>query len=343
VFTLKLPSQICGSMPIIGNMAESASLNFTDRDLSDRSFKHQYLRDADFRGANIRGCDFSGANLIGANFAYARAGLSHKQTITLTICAIGFGIAYADALAIAMFGSFSISVAIALSASVLATLISPFAFSLGACSLLGVFVNLFSTDSGWEFSTAIAIAFGCAVVLTINRTLLTVFVGAIAFSLLVALCFEFDGNLVQALNSQRVFTVGITFAGIVALTVMEGDRDFYATNVASQFMLAAAGAGNCLVLSALAFAVASKCFDDNLPLEEFGYASFAIAAIIGGILLLGQAIKSFSNAIGTSFQAADLTGARFDYAVMSCTDFSRAKLSKVSWARARLRKCFMHN
>jgi hypothetical protein len=324
-------------------MSASAPLNFADRDLSDRSFKHQYLRDADFRGANIRGCDFSGANLIGANFADARAGLSRKQTITLTICAIGFGVAYVDALAFALFRNFQMTVAIALSTSVLAALISPFVLSLGACSLLGLFVNLFSTDTGWEFSIAIAIAFGCAVVLTINRTVLTVFVGAIAFSLLVALCFGFEGNLAQTLNSQRVFTVGITFGGIVALTIMDGDRDFYATNVAGKFMLFAAAAGNCLVLAALALVVARKCFNDDLPLEEFGYVSFAIAVTIGGLLLGVRAVNSINDAIGTSFQDADLTGARFDKAVMSRTDFSRARLLKVSWSRTRLRKCFMRN
>lgn len=324
-------------------MTESASLNFADRDLSDRSFKHQYLRDADFRGANIRGCDFGGANLIGANFAYARAGLSRKQEITLAICVIGFGIAYIDALVFASIGSFSIAVAIALSTSMLAALISPFSLSLGICSLVAVFANLFSTDSGWEFLTAIAIAFGCAVVLTINRTLLTVFIGAIAFSLLIALFFGFAGNLEQTLTSYRVFTVGITFGGIVTLTVMDGDRDFYATNVASKFTIAAAAAGNFLVLSALSLAVAHQSFIDARPLEEFGYVAFAIATAIGGLILLAKAVKSISDAIGTSFQTADLTGARFDRAIMSHTDFSRARLSKVSWARARLRKCFMRS
>ncbi|WP_019502788.1 pentapeptide repeat-containing protein [Pseudanabaena sp. PCC 6802] len=324
-------------------MTESAPLNFADRDLSDRSFKHQYLRDANFRGANIRGCDFGGANLIGANFAYARAGLSRKQVITLVICAIGFGIAYIDALVFALIGSFSMAVAIALSTSMLAALISPFTLSLGICSLVAVFANLFSADSGWEVSTAIAIAFGCAVVLTINRTLFTVFLGAIAFSLLIALFFGFAGNLEQTLTSYRVVTVGITFSSIVTLTVMDGDRDFYAASVAGKFTIAAAAAGNCLVLSALAFAVARKCFDDDLPLEEFGYVCFAIASAIGGLVLLARAVKSINDAIGTSFQNADLTGARFDKAVMSHTDFSQARLSKVSWSRARLRKCFMRS
>jgi hypothetical protein len=321
-------------------MSAPATLDFANLDLSDRSFKHQYLRDADFRGANIRGCDFGGANLIGANFAHARAGLSRKQIITLFVCAIGFGIAYIDALAFALIGSFSMAVAIALSTSMLAALISPFTLSLGICTLIAMFANLFSSDSGWEFSIAIAIAFGCAVVLTINRTLLTVFIGAIAFSLLVALLFGFAGNLDRTLTSQRVFTVGITFGGIVTSIVMDGDRDSYAANVAGKFTIAAAAAGNCLVLAALALAVARQSFFADRPLEEFGYVSFAIAAAIGSLLLGTQAVKSINNAIGTSFQAADLTGARFDGAVISCTDFSRARLSKVSWVRARFRKCF---
>ncbi|NJM27109.1 MAG: pentapeptide repeat-containing protein [Pseudanabaena sp. RU_4_16] len=79
-------------------MSSSSQLSFANQDLRNCSFRQQYLRDADFSGADIRGCDFSNANLIGANFGHIRAGLSHKQIVTLAICTVGFAVAYADAL-----------------------------------------------------------------------------------------------------------------------------------------------------------------------------------------------------------------------------------------------------
>jgi uncharacterized protein YjbI with pentapeptide repeats len=323
-------------------MSSSSHLNYANQDLSDRSFKQQYLRGADFSGADIRGCDFSGANLIGVKFERVKAGLSHKQIITLLICTIGFAIAYAEALAFALTGSFSIAIAISLTTSVLAALTSPFALSLTSCTLLATLVNLIGKD-GEEFSVAISIAFSCAVILAGSRTLFAIFFVAIIFSFTVALVFGFAGNLENTLTSLLVFRVSVTFGGIVAFIVMDSDRDFHIANVAGKFAIAAAAAGNCLVLAALAVAIAHQAFlDDNL-LEEMGYILFAIACIAGGLKLGIKASQRVRDAIGTSFQDADLTGARFDRAVMCNTDFSGANLSQVSWKRARMRKFFVQN
>jgi Pentapeptide repeats (8 copies) len=318
-------------------MSLSSQLRFANRDLRNCSFRQQYLRDADFSGVDIRGCDFSGANLIGANFGHIRAGLSHRQIVTLAICTVGFAVAYADALAFALTGSFVMAVAIAIATSVLASLASPFALSLVFCTLLSAGANL---SDKWEFSVAIALGFSLAIILNRNRTLITIFIGAITFSLMVATVFGFAGNLAITLTTPFVFTVGITFAGIIAFTVMDSDRDFYNPDATGRFMAVAAAAGNCLVLAALALAIAHRSGQDERLLIESAYLLFAIMAIAGGIKLGIKAVQGVREAIGTSFQDANLTGARFDCAVMSSTDFSGAKLSQVSWTRARIRKCF---
>jgi hypothetical protein len=322
----------------IMHMSSSSQLSFANRDLRNCSFRKQYLRDADFSGADIRGCDFSGANLIGANFGHIRAGLSHRQIVTLVICAVGFAVAYAYALAFALTGSFVMAVAIALTTSVLAALTSPFAFSLVFCTLLSAVANL---SDRWEFSVAIALGFSLAIVLNRNRTLIAIFIAAIAFSLLVATVFGFAGNLAITLTTPFVFTVSITFGGIIAFTVVDSDRDFYNPDATGRFMSVAAAAGNCLVLAALALAIAHRCAQDVHLLTESAYLLFAIMAIACGIKLGIKAGQGVREAIGTSFQDANLAGARFDYAVMSSTDFSGAKLSQVSWTRARMRKCFV--
>lgn len=321
-------------------MSSSSQLSFANQDLRNCSFRQQYLRDADFSGADIRGCDFSNANLIGANFGHIRSGLSHTQIVTLAICTVGFAVAYADALAFALTGSFVMAVAIPIATSVLAALVSPFAFSLIFCTLLSAVVNF---SGSWEFSVAIALGFSLAIILNRNRTLIAIFIGAIAFSFMVATVCGFAGNLAITLTSPFVFTVGITFGGIVAFIVVDSDRDFYRPDASGQFMVVAAAAGNCLVVAALAIAIAHRSFvDDNLFIE-LAYLLFAVTAIAIGLKLGIKAVEEVREAVGTSFQDANLTGAKFDYAVMSSTDFSGAKLAQVSWMRARMRKCFVRS
>jgi Pentapeptide repeats (8 copies) len=319
-------------------MSSSSRLSFANQDLRNCSFRQQYLRDADFSGADIRGCNFNGANLTGANFGHIRSGLSHKQIVTLTICTVGFVVAYADALAFALTGSFVMAVAISLASSVLAALTSPFALSLVLCALAGVIVNI--SGDNWEFSVAIAIGFSLAIILNRNRTLIAIFIGAIAFSFMVATVFGFAGNLAITLTTPFVYSVGILFGGIVAFIVVDSDRDFYDPSATGRFMLVAATSGNCLVVAALAIAIAHRASLDNNLLIELAYLLFAIAAIACGLKFGIKAIQGVREAVGTSFQDANLTGARFDYAVMSSTDFSGAKLSQVSWTRARMRNCF---
>lgn len=319
-------------------MSSSGQLSFANQDLRNCSFRQLYLRDADFSGADIRGCDFNSANLIGANFGYVRAGLSHKQIVTLAICTIGFAVAYIVALTCAFTGSLVIAVSISITTSVLAALTSPFACSLILCTLLAVLVNISSQNL--EFSVAIALGFSLAIILNCNRTLVAIFIAAIAFSLIVATVLGFAGDLATTFATPLVFTVGITFGGIVSFIVVDSDRDFFDPTATGQFMLVAAAGGNCLVVAALAIAIAHRSSVDNFLFIELAYLLFAIAAIACGLKLGIRAVQGVQKTIGTSFQDANLTGARFDYAAICRTDFSGAKLTKVSWTRARMRKCF---
>ncbi|MGL5058506.1 MAG: pentapeptide repeat-containing protein [Microcoleus sp.] len=64
-------------------MTQPQNLNFTDRDLRNRSFKNLDLSGANFSGCDIRGCNFTGAILKGANFQNARMGQSRRGVRTL--------------------------------------------------------------------------------------------------------------------------------------------------------------------------------------------------------------------------------------------------------------------
>lgn len=73
----------------------SQSLNFTNQDLRDRSFKGKNLVGADFSGADIRGCNFSRSQLKAANFANVRAGKSQRQSAIANITSFAVALMFA--------------------------------------------------------------------------------------------------------------------------------------------------------------------------------------------------------------------------------------------------------
>ncbi|MCY7332682.1 MAG: pentapeptide repeat-containing protein [Pseudanabaena sp. CAN_BIN31] len=79
----------------------SQSLNFTNQDLRDRSFKGKNLVGADFSGADIRGCNFSRSQLKAANFANVRAGRSQRQNAIVNITSFTIALMFAGTAMIA--------------------------------------------------------------------------------------------------------------------------------------------------------------------------------------------------------------------------------------------------
>jgi Pentapeptide repeats (8 copies) len=71
-------------------MTNQYSMQFTDKNLQNRSFRGQNLNYADFSGADIRGCDFSLALLQQANFQNVKAGQTPQQFLILFLVAIVF-------------------------------------------------------------------------------------------------------------------------------------------------------------------------------------------------------------------------------------------------------------
>lgn len=80
----------------------SQSLNFTNQDLRDRSFKGRNLVGADFSGADIRGCNFCRSQLKFANFANVRAGKSQRQTVVANIVSFVMALMFASTAMIAI-------------------------------------------------------------------------------------------------------------------------------------------------------------------------------------------------------------------------------------------------
>jgi uncharacterized protein YjbI with pentapeptide repeats len=119
-------------------------LDFSNKDLRNRSFKGRDLAGADFRKADIRGCDFRNANLEGADFSGVTAGQSGKQIFIVVAFASAFAGALADAFAFA--GAFAFA----------------FAFA-GAGAVAGTFAFADAFTGAVAGAVAVAVAFVVAV------------------------------------------------------------------------------------------------------------------------------------------------------------------------------------
>jgi len=308
---------------------------FLRQNLRDRSFKGQYLRGADFRGADIRGCDFSGANLIGANFEQARAGISYKQIFTSIVLAISFAVATGDAIAFVIAGNYLIAVAISLAVAVVAAITT--------CSISGLLLAVaiaagVTAIGNQVFAVAIALGFCFAVVIAGDLGLAITFSIASLFGVSVAVVCGFAGNLDTALalpTVLTVFTVALTFAGIVTfmLDYALGGRHLF--QFVRNFSIAAAVASNFAVTSVLSWALSASIArpgETTITVSivyafVYGFIYLIISSIgaIFAVKALLVSIEALKNTVGTSFKFADLTDISFKGAMLKNTDFFGAK------------------
>jgi uncharacterized protein YjbI with pentapeptide repeats len=73
-------------------------ISFKNQNLQNRSFQGQVLHGADFSGADLRGCNFNRAQLEGANFEHARIGLLPRKLLLLSGVMVTIALFVTDAL-----------------------------------------------------------------------------------------------------------------------------------------------------------------------------------------------------------------------------------------------------
>jgi hypothetical protein len=81
------------------------SVNLSNHDLRNRSFRGQDLTGIDLENSDLRGCDFSHAQLVGANLQNIRTGRTLKQVLPFFILAILVALPLFDAISRLIFAA----------------------------------------------------------------------------------------------------------------------------------------------------------------------------------------------------------------------------------------------
>lgn len=270
------------------------TLNFTDQDLRNRSFRKQILNGADFTGADLRGCDFRGAQLMNACFEGVKTGQTNRQkaiwisTIVLTFIIMGHAISHL------VFGSLGQTPADKAWNYVIALV-----FSLaiaGACSSLSTFIRssrckriaivLSGVTSG-----ALAGFFYAGV--AAGKSPQWAIAGAISGSLL--------SGIVTTAWQRTTSTVIVTMSGAIA---------------AYGFAFLTG------TLSLSLFNLAHLKQEYLVPgLLVGGLSLFYLGLTLNAV---STTIKKIQQAPGTSFRRANLTNAHFNNTRFTQTDFTHA-------------------
>lgn len=269
-------------------MRDSDSLNFSNRDLRNRSFRGKNLNSANFSGADIRGCDFSRAQLVAANFERARAGQTQRQRVLPILSAGILAIVSANGIAQLAFASLGQTPAQSAWFSV-------------------VLLHLFAAVAGVGAASRALLGFNS------RAGQIGMYLCGCCSAALVAFFYtgSFSGN-----SSQAAIAGAIIGAGLMAIL------NFFARQqmaIPSLTMGAVAAYG----FSFLSWTVATTCFLTERHIWGLcagGLSCLYVWFIVCALRTIGYEI---SQQIGTSFRSADLTHARFDQANLQNTDFSR--------------------
>lgn len=269
-------------------MTSDRSLNFTNKDLRNRSFKGLNLKGADFSKSDLRGCDFSGALLVGANFEGVRTGITFRQIISLAIV-----------VAIATFLT-----AFAVIRTVFSALGEPFGGSNWAY-IVALLVSLTISGTGTGIAIAIASPFN-RIAFTLSATASGALLG-----------FVYAG-LAANKNPQAAIAGAILGGVLMGFTTLR-----FRTGIVG-VIVAIAGAITSYGLTFWLWAVALAFLTGQKLVWGIFFAILSIAYLGLAINSLFLALKEMKKSAGTSFRKADLTDAVFENAQLKNTDFSEA-------------------
>lgn len=263
-------------------------LDFSNRDLRNRSFRGRNLSGADFRGSDIRGCDFGHAQLVGANFERARTGQTRRQVFLPLVVAGTFALALAYGLSHMVFGALGQTPEQSAWISV-------------------VMLHIFSGVAG--VGSASCALFGRGVIDRAGMYLSGVCsVALIGFFYLGS---YFDQNIKAAIAGA---VAGAGLAVVFSLIAKKPMGVF----IPAMGAIAAYGFSFLVWTAAIAHLSARQyiwgiCLG-ALSLVYVGFALYSLQAVGYGV----------SQLVGTSFRGANLTNAQFDQGNLKNTDFSQA-------------------
>lgn len=269
-------------------MDDLNSLNFSNRDLRNRSFRGKNLNRANFSGSDIRGCDFSYSQLVEANFERAKAGQTIRQVLPVILLSVIFALVSAN----------------------------------GVSRLAFAALGQTPEQSAWSSVVILHLFAGVAGIGAASRVLLGLDskIGKVGMYLS-GLCsgaltgFFYAGNY-SGLNVQ------VAIAGAVAGAVLVAVLSWFVRKPMVVLILAM-GAVAAYGFAFLIWTVAIACLNTQRYLSGFGLGALSLGSVWCVVCSLRAAGYEIRQVIGTSFQGANITNARFDGASLKNTDFSR--------------------
>ncbi|MEP0903296.1 pentapeptide repeat-containing protein [Nodosilinea sp. FACHB-13] len=265
------------------------SLDFSNRDLRNRSFRGRNLSGADFRGSDIRGCDFGQAQLVGANFERARTGQTRRQVFLPLMVAGAFALALAYGLSQMVFGALGQT---------------PEQSAWMSVVMLHIFAGVAGTGS----------ASRALVGRDVSASRAGLYLSGVCSAALAGFFYlgsYFDQNLKAAIAGA---IAGASLAIVFSLMAKKPMRVF----IPAMGAIAAYGFSFLIWTAAIAHLSARQyIWGVCLGALSLVYVWFAICSLRA----VGHGV---SQLIGTSFRGANLTNAQFDQGNLKNTDFSKA-------------------
>lgn len=293
-------------------------IHYTGQNLRDRSFRKRNLALTDFSGADIRGCDFSGAQLSGADFSNVKAGLSGRQKLILGFITLSVAAIVGDTISRLVFGTLGQS---------------PVDLSNPHVPVLYVMLNLTGVNA------AISALFHRSKLGRITLVLTGILSGAIVgFAIgyfypnlilhllnvvhnhqLPSSLKSLENALSFLANQQRMVSAqGAIVIGVVMLLLGR-----FQHKTSYKIVVSIAG---CITIYGATFlwgSIAGAYLSTSNVLFIVLFSLLTLIFLALTTLCFFRIGYELQHAIGTSFYKADLTHAKFKYADLRNTDFSK--------------------
>ncbi|MBW4441025.1 MAG: pentapeptide repeat-containing protein [Plectolyngbya sp. WJT66-NPBG17] len=292
--------------------------HFINRDLRNRSFRKKNFALTNFRGADIRGCDFTGAILSGSDFSDVKAGLSLRQKIYLGVLIIAISVFAGDVMSRLLFNT------IGQPPLDLKTIHVPLFYAI--VNLAGISSAIAALNIKTKLGRISTIVTGASVSAILGFGVAFFYPGLLSYSI-------FPPNkwypeslewLNQSLSflDERNTTIAIASAplGVGIMLLLSRFRQRTSFKVGVSVLGAIAN----YIATFFWSTIVSAFFGNQNSTLGIGFSIVAVIYLGLTFISLNRIIYELQHAVGTSFRGAELTHAKFEYANLRNTDFSKA-------------------
>ncbi|MER3435612.1 MAG: hypothetical protein C4288_20015 [Leptolyngbya sp. ERB_1_1] len=287
-------------------------------DLRNRSFRKKNLALTNFRGADVRGCDFTGAILSGSDFSDVKAGLSLRQKFYLAGLTIAIALFAGDVMSRLLFNT------IGQPPLEFKTIHVPLFYAI--TSLAGISSAIAALNFKTQLGKISTIVTGALVGAILAFGVAFFYPGTLLHWLFppnkfVPDSLEWLNQLLSFLNEQNT-KIAIQSAPLSAVFMLLLSK--FQRRTSFKIGVSVLGAIASYVATFFWSTIASAFFGNQNLTFGIVFSIVAIIYLMLTFLSLNRIVYELQHAIGTSFRGAELTHAKFEYADLRNTDFSKA-------------------